>query len=213
MTDNPAETDSSAPSDGRRLEDALVPLGGLLVALGVLVWLLPGEAVGDVLGAVSGDEDRSRMGVAGIVLLGVFLSRYLLGTIPERPLQPAGIHTRAVESTTAELAIQPGIDVDGRLREMMADQAVYEERRGELTDDLRDIAIGTLCYTEGVDRAKAIELLESGEWTTNQRARALFLERTALSFHVRFHRWVAPRRRYRQEVWAAVNEICSLVEP
>lgn len=206
-----AEPDDSE-STALSLRAILVAAGLFLVVGGLFVWLAPRSMFAQLLAAIEGAERNSRWMLAGGIVLAAFLSRFVLDSVPEHPIPPARVTTRAVEQSDRQLAVQPGVDIDNRLREILADQETYERRRAELTADLREIAIGTLCYANGVDRERAIEQLESGEWTDNRLAGALFKDRTDVSFRVRFERWLSPRKTYRREVGAAVDEICSQVD-
>lgn len=203
--------DPSTRSDVRRqhVRELILVTGLFFVVVGLLVWIAPRELFAHLLAYVEGTERNSRWLLAGAIFLGVFLTRFVLNAVPEEPIPPSRVRTRALERSNEQLAVQPGIDVDNRLAAMLADQATYERRRVELTADLKEIAIGTLCYADKVDRERAIQQLESGEWTENRMAAALFKDRTDVSFRMRFKRWLSPRQTYRREVEAAVDEICA----
>lgn len=205
---------STVDHDVRRqqIRELILVSGLFLVVVGLLIWIAPRELFAHLLAYVEGAERNSRWLLAGAIFLGVFLTRFVLDAVPEEPIPPSRVRTRALERSNEQLAVQPGIDVDNRLAAMLADQATYERRRVELTADLKEIAIGTLCYTDKVDRERAIQQLESGEWTDDRMAAALFKDRTDVSFRMRFKRWLSPRQTYRREVEAAVDEICAQVD-
>lgn len=209
---HPDATPTRSDRTRRYVRELLVVTGLFLVVVGLLVWIAPRDLFAYLLAYVDGADRNARWILAGAIILGVFLTRFVIDTVPEHPIPPARVRTRTGERSHQQLAVQPGIDVDNRLRVLLADQATFDRRRAELTADLKEIAIGTLCYTNKVDRERAIQQLESGEWTDERMAEALFKDRTDVSFRMRFRRWLSPRQTYRQEVKAAVAEICAQVD-
>lgn len=198
---------SEVPVESLTLGRTILLVAGVAaIALGLAVWAVPGETLADVL-VLFGEEQRIvRLWLGGVLLGALFLSRLLLQSVPSSPaLSPRAVAQEP--ESDAERAIQPGMDVDGRLAEMVDDQSAYEAHREDLTEDIRAIAIATLCYYEGYSHEEALEHLAAGDWTDDPMAASLFADETLISYRTRFFRWLSPSRTYRQQVEAAVDQL------
>lgn len=189
------------------LQEIFLVIGLVTVLVGLAVWITPQRTFAQLIAAMEGQETIAQVAIAIVLVSCLAVARVLLPTIPVAPEPATRTTTRTGAANPQELAIQPGIDIDGRLAEILAEQDIYERHWDELTEDIRRIAIETLCYTRDIGDAEATMLLESGEWTDDPLAATLFMARADVPFRIRFYRWLSPRKAYRREIWAAVRAL------
>lgn len=159
-------------------------LGGLLAVTGTA--LLPPGPVRVLAYAVA------VLGALAMATLDV-LTR---ATVDVSPATPSGGDHREGLAT-------PGDDVDETLSSLSP-----EDRRGRLAVRRRVEAVGAgvLARRRNCSREAARELLESGEWTDDRRAAALFTD-PAPSLGERVRSFVAGESAFRRRVAAATGEL------
>jgi uncharacterized protein YjeT (DUF2065 family) len=188
----------------------LFATGVFFVLFGIVLWLAPAELLGSIPALLDARERVARLGLGALVLAGLLLTRLWHRSTPIGPARPDGTTSLDQRTGRDSAAVQPSLDLDGRLGRVLASEAAYQRFHEDLTADLRDVAIEILCYTEDWSREEAIDQLESGSWTDDPEARALFADRSKTPFRTRFREWLTPRRTYERRDEAVVAQLADL---
>ncbi|MFB6266290.1 MAG: hypothetical protein ABEI31_01420 [Halodesulfurarchaeum sp.] len=141
--------------------DLLAGLGVLLGSAGLLAALAPGTVLGLNLAVLP--LPLVGLGALLLALGGYVARRRATGT----RASPPSVEERVSVS-------EPGVEADESLRTAAGVGLRATSERATIEDRLRETAIDVLMATRGCDRAAAIEHLEDGTWTDDQRASAFF---------------------------------------
>ncbi|MFB6153159.1 MAG: hypothetical protein ABEJ27_02800 [Halodesulfurarchaeum sp.] len=143
------------------LRDVLAWIGVFLGSAGLLTAFAPGTVLG------------LNLAVPPVPLVGlVTLLLALGGYVARRRATFVRASPPTVEKRVS--VPEPGVAVDESLQTAASMDIRATSERETLEDRLRQTATDVLMATRGCDRSEALEYLEEGTWTADQRARAFF---------------------------------------
>ena len=208
QTDAGNETEQAEALDAidsqTTLRESLLFMAGIfLLGVAVLIWMVPEALLGDIPAVLDGSEELIRIGIAGFIFLSIFAVRFTLPVTPVHPVSPRREFSEPLDETSGRV-IQPGVDIDSKLTEVAADYETFEAEHEQLTAHLHELAVQTLTHYQNIPEGEAQERLETGSWTDNRTAAALFIAPEKRSYRMRIRFWLSPRETYRRQVEAAV---------
>jgi hypothetical protein len=189
-------------TSARRTLLAVVGVGGVAVAVGVLVGLAPSSLVG----AASGLDATLATGVLGAGLLGYALRR--------RRASPQPQTHRLADATTGLEPADPGATTDEALRQVSehGDAAFARTARRDVRERVRDTAVRAYARAANVAQQDAADAVAAGDWTDDRVAAAFVGDQRAPHYPLseRLRGWLQPERAFQRRADRATDAVHAL---